>query len=388
MKTTLKTFPIREITEKFEYNEAEGKGLYGLNKQLVIQPEYQRNYLYDDGKRDVAVIDSILKGYPLGLFYFNVLPDGTLEVLDGQQRITSIGRFVAGKFGIERDGHRAYFGALPVEEQQKILDAELLVYLCEGSERQIKSWFRTVNIAGVPLNAQELRNAVYSGPFVSAAKKVFSNSTDPRQGMWGTYVRGNPQRQEVLEEAFKWVAESEGTTIDDYMAKHRNDTSIAGLENHFTKVMDWIEKTFTSDSAAMRGLEWGRLYDTYHKFSYDPKLVGERVDELLADAAVRRASGIYEYVLGREQDPSLLNIRLFEAPTIRAAYEQQTKEAKEQGVSNCPVCASGHEANATRIWALNSMEADHVAAWSRGGATTPDNCQMLCKTHNRAKGNT
>ena len=195
MKTSLKQISIADIVEGFVYNEAEGKGLYGLNGRLTIQPEYQRNYIYGDGKRDVAVIESILAGYPLGLIYFTDTDDDRLEVLDGQQRITSIGRFITGKFAIKVDGREQTFSSLAPEQQDLIRNTSLLIYTCSGSEPEIKRWFQTINIAGVPLNEQELLNAVYSGPFVTAAKAVFSNSGDSRQQKWSAYVKGDPKRQ-------------------------------------------------------------------------------------------------------------------------------------------------------------------------------------------------
>lgn len=389
MKTELKQYTVAEVTEGFVYNELEAKGLYGLAGELVIQPEYQRNYIYNDGKRDVAVIESLLKGYPLGLIYF-VDADGTLEVLDGQQRITSIGRFVTGKFAIKRAGREQTFGSLPKEDRDRILDAELLVYVCKGTEAEIKEWFQTINIAGVPLNAQELRNAIYSGPFVTAAKAEFSNSQNALQQKWSAYVKGDPKRQEVLQEALAWVgaAQSPPQTIDGYMAAHRADSGIGELKTYFTSVIDWIDSVFVGvPDKAMRGLEWGRLYETYHGTAYNPKKVDERVQQLLSDPAVNSDKGVFEYVLGGEQDPRLLDVRIFDKATKQQAYNQQTSKANAKGTSNCPLCAHGFNANATRIYKLTEMEADHVSAWSRGGATTLANCEMLCVPHNRSKGN-
>lgn len=389
MDTDLKKYTVAEVTEGFVYNELEAKGLYGLAGELVIQPEYQRNYIYNDGKRDVAVIESLLKGYPLGLIYF-VDADGTLEVLDGQQRITSIGRFVTGKFAIKRAGREQTFGSLPKEDRDRILDAELLVYVCKGTEAEIKEWFQTINIAGVPLNAQELRNAIYSGPFVTAAKAEFSNSQNALQQKWSAYVKGDPKRQEVLQEALAWVgaAQSPPQTIDGYMAAHRADSGIGELKTYFTSVIDWIDSVFVGvPDKAMRGLEWGRLYETYHGTAYNPKKVDERVQQLLSDPAVNSDKGVFEYVLGGEQDPRLLDVRIFDKATKQQAYNQQTSKANAKGTSNCPLCAHGFNANATRIYKLTEMEADHVSAWSRGGATTLANCEMLCVPHNRSKGN-
>lgn len=389
MDTELKTFTVAEVTEGFVYNELEAKGLYGLAGELVIQPEYQRNYIYNDGKRDVAVIDSLLKGYPLGLIYF-VDAGSNLEVLDGQQRITSVGRFVTGKFAIKRAGREQTIGSLPKEDRDRILDSELLVYVCKGTEADIKEWFQTINIAGVPLNAQELRNAIYSGPFVTAAKAEFSNSQNALQQKWSAYIKGDPKRQEVLQEALEWVsaAQTPAQSVDGYMAAHRADAGIQGLKTYFTSVIDWIGSVFVGvPDKAMRGLEWGRLYETYHGQSYNPKKVDERVQQLLSDPAVNSDKGVFEYVLGGEQDPRLLDVRIFDKATKQQAFNRQTSEANAKGGSNCPLCAHGSNANANRMYKLAEMEADHVAAWSRGGATTPENCEMLCIPHNRSKGN-
>ena len=389
MKPVLEHYTVEQVLEGFVFNELEGKGLYGLDGRLVIQPEYQRHYIYGDGRRDVAVIDSLLKSYPLGLIYFNVdRENDRLEVLDGQQRITSVGRFVTGKFAIKVAGKEQVFSSLPKDYQQKIVGSELTVYECEGTETEIKEWFQTINIAGVPLNKQELLNAIYSGSFVTKAKAEYSNSNNAHMQKWQAYVKGDPKRQEVLEESLDWVASSQGKSIDAYLAQHRHDTDIAGLQTYFTSVIDWIGSVFIRPpDKEMRGLEWGRLYEAYHSNSYKAAEIDKAVDELRADEAVKSAKGIYEYLLGGATSPRLLNIRLFEDRTKRAGYEQQTQKAKAAGVSNCPLCALGTDNNKTRIYKQNEMDADHVTAWSKGGSTDLANLTMLCQTHNRAKGN-
>jgi hypothetical protein len=387
MKTDLKQYTVKKVTDGFVYNEFEGKGLYGLAGTLVIQPEYQRNYIYGDGKKDVAVIDSLLKNYPLGLIYFN--DNGTnLEVLDGQQRITSIGRFVTGKFAIKHDGKEQTFSSLSQEDRDKILGSELLVYVCNGEEPEIKKWFETINISGVPLNNQELSNAIYSGPFVTAAKAYFSNSGNALQQKWAAYVKGDPKRQEVLEVALSWIAAPKDVSIDLYMANHRNNKSIDEMKDYFTSVIDWVGSVFTrSPDKEMRGLEWGRLYEEHHGKPYNATAIEARLVELRSDIAVNNLKGIYEFLLGGEKQTQLLDVRLFNAKTAQQAYEQQTSAAKVAGKSNCPLCAIGHSANVTKIWAFKDMDADHVSAWSKGGSTDISNCEMLCVTHNRAKGN-
>ena len=387
MNTDLRKYAVEKITEGFFYNELEGKGVYGLGGELVIQPEYQRNYIYNDGKRDVAVIDSLLKGYPLGLIYFN--DNGTqLEVLDGQQRITSVGRFVTGKFAISRNGKEQTFSSLDPSLKKLITDSELLVYVCKGTESEIKEWFQTINITGVELSEQELRNAIYSGPFVTATKAEYSNSNNALQQKWAAYVKGDPKRQEVLAVALGWLTASKKQTIDGYMAAHRQDAGIDELKTYFTTVIDWIDSVFIAGpDKAMRGLNWGELYERFHHHSYKGSEVDADVQALLADSAVKNKKGIYEYVLGGKTDTKLLDVRIFEESTKRAAYAAQTKKAEARGVSNCPHCAIGHSANKARIYKQNEMDADHVTAWSKGGATDLDNCEMLCVTHNKAKGN-
>ena len=381
MKTTLKTYTVKEICEGFVYNELEGKGLYGLSGRLTIQPEYQRNYIYADGKRDVAVIESVIKGYPLGLIYFNRLSDGHLEVLDGQQRITSLGRYVTGKLSIMDE--RGLPQRFPYQGD-KVLQTELLVYECEGTEEEIKEWFKTINIAGIPLNQQELLNAVYSGPFVTLAKAEFSNSRNAMVQKWSAYITGVPNRQDFLERALQWVSRGK---VGAYMSEHRFDDHITELRTYFNTVIDWIGSVFRDVESEMRGQEWGRLYETYHAQPYDPAKVSEELHRLYVDPYVKNRRGVFEFILGGCTDTKLLDIRIFDEATKRAVYEQQTKLAQEEGVSNCPHCAMGHEANRTKIWKLSEMDADHVSAWSKGGSTSIENCQMLCKTHNRAKGN-
>lgn len=386
MKTTLRTdITVRDICEGFVYNELEGKGLYGLSGTLTIQPEYQRNYIYADGRKDVAVIDSVLRNYPLGLIYFNKLEDGRLEVLDGQQRITSLGRYVTGKFAIkDANGMPQYFGALATDLQERILNTKLLIYECEGEESEIKEWFKTINIAGVPLNEQELRNAVYSGPFVTLCKAEFSNSQNANVQKWSAYIAGAVNRQDYLERALEWVS---GGKIKAYMSHHRFDNNINEVKAYFNSVIDWVSGVFPEVENEMRGLEWGRLYEAYHHQAYNPKEVWKKVQELYADSYVKNRKEIFEYILGGCVDSKLLDVRVFDDATKKSVYAKQTNEAKEKGISNCPYCAMGNDNNRTKIWALKDMDADHVTAWSKGGATDISNCQMLCKSHNRAKGN-
>jgi len=386
MKTTLQTdITIKDICDGFIYNELEGKGLFGLSGKLTIQPEYQRNYIYADGKRDVAVIESILKGYPLGLIYFNTVNVDKFEVLDGQQRITSFGRFVTNKFAIkDENGMEQYFSGIASDKQETILNTTLLIYECEGTESEIKEWFRTINIAGVPLNNQELLNAVYSGPFVTLGKEEFSNTQNANIQKWSAYVSGSANRQEFLERALEWVSKG---NIGEYMSLHRFDTNINELKTYFNSVIDWVSTVFIDVESEMRGLEWGRLFETYKNQPYSPQVVSKQVRTLYADPYVKSRKGVFEYILGGSTDTKLLDVRVFDDATKKSVYAKQKAEAENQGISNCPLCAVGNNVNKNKIWSLTDMDADHVSAWSKGGATDIKNCEMLCKTHNRAKGN-
>ena len=388
MQTELRTeITIGEISEGFVYNELEGKGLFGLSGKLTIQPEYQRNYIYSEkgGENEIAVIDSILKGYPIGLIYFNKVEKDKFEVLDGQQRITSIGRFVTSKFAIkDENGNPQIFDNMAADKKAKILQTKLLIYECEGTESEIKEWFKTINIVGIPLNNQELLNAVYSGHFVTLCKAEFSNSQNANIQKWRAYIKGNANRQDFLERALEWVSKD---NIGDYMSSHRSDTNINELKLYFNSVIDWVSAVFNDVEKEMCGLEWGRLYEKYHKKSYDPVVVSEEVQKLYGDPYVKNRTGIFEYILGGSTEVKLLNVRLFDDAIKRSVYTKQTGKAKTENKSNCPLCAIGNDSNKTKIWVLGEMDADHVTAWSKGGDSSIENCQMLCKTHNRAKGN-
>lgn len=387
MKTELRTeITVADICDGFVYNSYEGKGLFGLGGKLTIQPEYQRNFIYADGggRREQAVIESLLKGYPLGLIYFNKVGKDEFEVLDGQQRITSIGRFVTNKFAIMDGSNPKNFDSLPSDQRAKITGSKLLIYECEGTETEIKQWFETINIAGVPLNSQELLNAIYSGPFVTLAKAEFSNSQNANIQKWSAYIKGSANRQDFLATALDWVSKG---SVGDYMSRNRYENNINELRTYFNSVIDWVSATFIDVEKEMQGLEWGRLYEQYHENAYDPKEVSAEVRTLYGDPFVKRRKGVFEYILGGSIDTKLLDIRVFDDATKRSVYEDQTQHATEKGVSNCPLCALGHDAANKKIWTLKEMDADHVTAWSKGGTSDAANCQMLCVTHNRAKGN-
>lgn len=386
METKLITnLTVKDICDGFVYNEYEGKGLFGWSGKLVIQPEYQRNYIYADGKKDVAVIKSLLKKYPIGLLYFVKVDESKYEVLDGQQRITSIGRYVTSRFAVvDENDIPNYFSGLSEDKQKIILNTKLTIYICEGTESEIKEWFKTINIAGVPLNNQELLNAIYSGPFVSLAKEEFSNSQNSNIAKWSAYIKAEANRQGYLETALDWVSKG---NIEAYMSAHRRDSNINELKKYFDSVLDWVSTVFIDTDDTMRGINWGALYEKYHKNAYNPREISQKVHELLSDAYVTDKKGIYEFILGGSVDYKLLYIRVFNDPVKKSVYTKQTELAQSNGVSNCPLCSIGNDANKNKIWKYSEMDADHVTAWSKGGATIIGNCQMLCKTHNRAKGN-
>jgi hypothetical protein len=279
------------------------------------------------------------------------------------------------------------FDSLPVDQQKRITDAKLLIYECEGTETEIKQWFETINIAGVPLNEQELLNAIYSGPFVTKAKEEFSNSQNANIQKWSAYIKGSANRQDFLRRALQWVSKDDPGGIGGYMSAHRYDKNIHELKTYFNSVIDWVSTVFEHVKKEMQGLEWGALYERYHAQSCDPKKVSADVKRLYADPYVKMRRGVFEFILGGEQETKLLEVRVFDDTTKQSVYEKQTSVAEAKGTSNCPLCAVGHDANKGRIYKLDEMDADHVSAWSKGGDSSVKNCQMLCVTHNRAKGN-
>jgi hypothetical protein len=277
-----------------------------------------------------------------------------------------------------------YFDGIAQDKRKKIEETKLLIYECEGEESEIKEWFKTINIVGVPLNEQELLNAIYSGKFVTLCKEEFSNSQNANIQKWSAYVKGSANRQDFLERALEWVSKG---NIDKYMAQHRHDDNISEIKRYFNSVIDWASGVFIDVEKEMSGLEWGRLYELYYKQAYNPSEVQKKVNELYGDPYVKNKKGIFEYILGGLQDSKLLDIRVFEEPIKRKVYKEQTKLAETKNISNCPLCVMGNNSNKIKIWDIKDMDADHVTAWSKGGATDINNCEMLCKIHNRAKGN-
>ena len=357
MKIELKEITVAELTNGYADN-AEA-GVVGYGGKLDIRPPYQREFIYKDKQRD-AVIDTITKDFPLNVMYWAVREDGNFEVIDGQQRTISICQYVNGDFA-----HMfRYFHNLQKDEQDKILDYKLMVYLCSGSDSEKLEWFKTINIAGEKLTDQELRNAVYSGSWVSDAKRYFSKNGCPAYGMGGDYLNGSPIRQDFLETTIKWISDDK---IESYMAKHQNEPNANEIWLYFKKVIDWVQVTFPNYRREMKGVDWGFLYNEFKDQNFDSKKLEEEIAILMEDEDVTKKKGIYTYVLTRKDKH--LNIRAFTPNQKREAYERQ------KGI--CPVSKEHFQ--------FEDMEADHITPWHQGGKTTSDNCQMLSKEANRRK---
>lgn len=355
MKIELKEITVRELTNGFQDNEE--NGVIGFGGKLDIRPPYQREFVYKDKQRE-AVIDTITKNYPLNVMYWADNGNGTFEVIDGQQRTISICQYVNGDFAY----FFKYFHNLQKDEQEQILDYKLMVYLCSGTDSEKLEWFKTINIAGEKLTEQELRNAVYSGSWVSDAKRYFSKNSRPKIG--DEYLNGVANRQEYLETAINWI--SKGNIVV-YMANHQHDPTAIELWNYFSSVISWTKATFPNYRKEMKGIAWGLLYNEFKDQKLDPKKLEQQISDLMQDEDVSNKKGIYEYVLtGKERH---LNIRAFTDNQKREAYERQ------KGI--CPVCTEHYE--------LAGMEADHITPWHLGGKTSAENCQMLCKDDNRRK---
>jgi len=360
MKIELNKIPIRKVIAG--YKDSAEEGVVAYKGKLDIRPKYQREFVYKDKQRD-AVIETIKKSFPLNVMYWMVREDGGYEVLDGQQRTISIGQYVNGDFSL---GDR-YFHNLIKEEQEQILNYELMIYFCEGTDKERLDWFRTINIAGEKLTDQELRNAVYTGPWLSDAKLKFSKSGCAAYHLandGGALLTGSSIRQEYLETALSWINNSE---VADYMAKHQHDKNANELWEYFQNVIAWVRKAFPNHRKEMANVNWGELHNQFKDKKLDAKKLEAEVAKLMQDEDVTKKSGIYPYVLTRQERH--LSIRAFNDKMKREAYERQKG-----------VCAKCKER-----FAIEEMEADHITPWHEGGKTTAENCQMLCKQDNRTK---
>lgn len=360
MKVELKTITVRELVESYTDNAEEG--VIGYGGKLDIRPPFQREFVYKDDQRD-AVLNTIRRGFPLNLMYWAVRDDETYEIIDGQQRTVSVAQYVNGDYSISG----LYFHNLPSDHQNQILDYELMVYFCSGTDSEKLEWFKIVNIAGEALTAQELRNAVYAGPWVTSAKQYFSKSLCPAYQLAKDYMRGSPIRQTYLENAIKWISSGR---IEEFMGQHQHNNSADELWQYFETVIRWVGSTFVVKRSIMKGIDWGFLYNDYKVRKLDSIKIESECKELIMDDDVTSNSGIYYYVLTR--DERYLNIRAFTEQMKLKVFEKQGKK--------CPSCGKDCE--------LKVMEADHITPWSQGGKTNEDNCQMLCRDCNRKKSDT
>lgn len=370
MKIEPKQIKVREVFDSYADNGDDGVFAYG--GRLAIRPPYQREFVYDSEQAE-AVIQTVLKGFPLNVMYWVRIGNDSYEVLDGQQRTLSVMQYLKHQFSITLDGKKYYWDALPDDEYTAIMNYEFMVYICEGEESEKLEWFKIVNIAGEKLSDQELRNSVYTGEWLSDAKRHFSKRNCAAKLMSDKYITGDPNRQELLEKALKGICEYQGIKeITEYMAQHKSDADADELWQYFQDVIHWVEKIFPKYFSDMKGLDWCRLYNTYHDRTYNSSVMGVEVKRLHEDDEVQKTKGIYEFLLCRDTDPfagRLLNLRAFDKRDKMAAYSCQN------GI--CPVCGEHFE--------YDEMEGDHIKPWSKGGQTTPDNCQMLCKACNAKK---
>jgi hypothetical protein len=358
MNIELKEITIKELSEGYQDNLE--NGVIGFGGKLDIRPPYQREFIYKDKQRD-AVIDTITKMFPLNVMYWAVREDENYEVIDGQQRTISICQFINGDFAFDF----RYFHNLQKDEQEQILSYKLMVYICSGTDSEKLQWFKTINIAGEKLTEQELRNAVYSGPWVTDAKKYFSKNGCVASQIASDFLTGSAIRQEYFETAIDWIS---GGNIEVYMSNHQKDPNASALWRYFKDVISWIESTFiVKRKTFMKGVEWGFLYNKYKDVVYDTKALEKDVERLIMDDDVQNKKGIYPFLLtGNEKH---LNIRAFSDATKHKVFE------KQKGI--CPKC--GNHFN------YEEMEGDHIKPWHEGGKTNEENCQMLCKDDNRAK---
>lgn len=357
MEIKLKEISIREVSEGYVNDEEEG--VVGYKGKLNIRPKYQREFIYKDKQRD-AVIETVRKKFPLNVMYWVKNADGTYEVMDGQQRTISFCEYIAGKFSL----NFRYFHNLEKDEKEQILNYKLMIYFCEGTDKEKLDWFKTINIAGEKLTDQELRNAIYAGSWSIDAKRHFSKTNCPAYNLASDYMKGSAIRQDYLETVLDWIS---GGKIEQYMADHQHKPNANELWLYFQSVISWVKAVFPKHRKEMKGVPFGVLYNEFKDKEFDSKKIEEEITKLMQDEDVTKKSGIYQYVLTR--DEKYLSIRAFTDNQKREAYERQ------KGI--CPKCKKHFE--------IEEMEADHITPWHDGGKTISENCQMLCKQDNRIK---
>jgi len=357
LEIELRKVTIRELSKGYQDNDE--SGVVGYDGKLDIRPAFQREFVYNDTQRN-AVIDTVKKGFPLNVMYWAVRENGDYEIIDGQQRTISICQYVNKDFSF----NNLYFHNLQEDEKEQILNYELMVYVCSGTDSEKLEWFKTINIAGEELTQQELRNAVYHGSWVTDAKRYFSKTGCAAYQIGGKYLNGTPIRQDYLETAIKWINNNK---IEEYMAQHQHDPNANELWLYFQSVINWVKAVFPKYRKEMKGIPWGPLYNEFKDYNFDTATLEDEISKLMLDEDVTNKKGIYSYVLTRKEKH--LNIRAFSDNQKREAYERQ------KGI--CVVCGEHFE--------INEMEADHITPWHEGGKTIAENCQMLCVDDNRRK---
>ena len=362
-----KTIKVCDLIAGYENDPDTGVRAY--NGRLDVRPPYQREFRYDDKQKE-AVVHTVLKGFPLNIMYWSVEENDNYEMIDGQQRTLSICEFVQHDFNIkDEQGHTRFFNSLTDEDKKRFMDYELTVYFCKGTDKEKLDWFRVINIAGERLLDQELLNAIYTGPFVTDARKYFSKDKCPAYKIASDLLTGVAREQSYLATVLAWAARREGIKdVSEFMSKHKDEVNASKLWVYFSAIITWVRTTFPVYRKEMKGLDWGLLYDKYHENIYDTAALEQRIHDLMEDDEIMKKSGIYSYVLS--DDLRDLSFRTFDKKQKREAYERQ------QGV--CPICGKHFE--------LEEMEADHITPWKDGGVTTAENCQMLCRECNRRKG--
>ena len=364
MKIELKEISIQDVCNGYKDNE-EG-GVVGFGGKLNIRPPFQREFVYKDKQRD-EVIKTVINNFPLNVMYWIKNTDGTFELLDGQQRTVSICQYVNGDFSIDYK----FFHNLTETEKNEILNYKMMIYFCEGNDKEKLAWFKVINTAGEKLTPQEMKNAIYTGEWLVEAKKHFSKTGCPAFDVGEKYLKGSAIRQDYLETVIRWIASKDNLEIEDYMARHQHDPNASELWVYFQSVIDWVKRIFPTYRKDMKGLEWGVLYNEYKDTKYDPILLEKRIKELIEDDEVGNNKGIYKFLLSGEKEISVLNLRTFDEKTTRKVYE------RHKGI--CPHCGSD------KHYEFEEMEADHIIPWNKGGKTVEENCQMLCMHHNRTK---
>lgn len=389
MKAKSLNIPLRELFKNYINNDEEG--VWAYDGKLCVRPSYQREYVYDEKRRN-EVMNTIRDNMPINTIWFAKVDEDSYEVLDGQQRIISILNYLNGSYSKYDNllDMIYFFQNLPKEEQEKVLDYEIEVKIFEGSANEKLKWFKTINIGSLVLEDQELRNAAYTGPWLEDAKRHFSKTNCVAYQKGKDYIKGNPIRQEYLETVLYWKAHADGfnvkdkgSVIEQYMSIHQHDENAEELWDYFLKVINWIQLNFSTYYKEMKGLEWGILYNKYHSQDYNTIALEKKVKDLMANDEIQSKKGIFEYLLGGEVEEKLLNPRKFSESMKRTAFERQKKLWKDEtnplepNKSVCPLCHNKFE--------FKDMEGDHILAWKFGGRTELDNLQMLCRKCNKEK---